>query len=388
MVAVLALSRAAVALAQAPAERPIVIRHLPVTCMIAGAHPRIDACLDPADEAPRVRLLFRAEGGPSWYFVEMAREGACFAATLPRPLPSTRRIQYAIEAVSRSSGKSRTEDFAPRIAHDVAACGAAAAPSVGRASVVVGSLVRDAPVVPAGFAASGVAAAEAPPTRRPGGGLGKRVLIGAAAIVAGGAAVAVLAGGKETDPADVDDDRDGFSERQGDCDDTDAAVRPGGEVQFSIDFAFSGTTTCSGRNPQQQVYRLTNRSCDTVSLQGLQIVLTLGGTCAGSQSYPVSLEATQVAPGASVIVRRGAPVGSVAPLCCQSYPCTQGTCTIALQYMLSTSAGTKTATQTYGIADPTGLDCPVCGSIGTDETFRPTAGSGDGLTCTAPVAPY
>src|SRR5204862_1006701 len=121
---------------------------------------------------------------------------------------------------------------------------------------------------------------------------------------------------------------------------------------------------------QQQGYRVANNSCTAVTLQGLQVSLTLGGTCSGAQSYTVALEMTQVGPGASAVVRRGAPAGAVAPLCCQGYPCAQGTCTVALSYTLATSAGARTVTQNYGIDDPSGRDCPVCGTTDTDETAR------------------
>jgi hypothetical protein len=187
---------------------------------------------------------------------------------------------------------------------------------------------------------------------------------------------------------DTDNDHDGFTVQGGDCDDASAAVHPGGDVLFTVDFAFAGTTSCSARNAQQQVYRVTNDSCTAVSLQSLQVSLTLGGTCSGGQTYPVALETTQVAPGATAVVRRGAAVGTVAPLCCQDYPCAQGTCTASLQYALVTSVGTKTITQGYGISDPSGRDCPICGTIGTDETRREVAPMSDGHACLAPLVPY
>ena len=194
--------------------------------------------------------------------------------------------------------------------------------------------------------------------------------------------------GKSGSPAEVDADHDGFTVAQGDCDDSNAAVHPGGEVAFAVDFAFSGAAACSARNPAQQVYRVTNDSCAAVTLQGLQVTLALGGTCSGGDAYSVPLEVAQVAPGATTIIRRGAPAGSVAALCCQSFPCPPGACTVGLQYALATSAGTRTLTQSYTVNDPTGRDCPACGTIGTDETMRAgAAGGGQGL-CLPPLRPY
>jgi len=209
-----------------------------------------------------------------------------------------------------------------------------------------------------------------------------------AAIATAALALFAACGAGSPSALDTDNDHDGFTVQGGDCDDNNAAVHPGGDVLFTVDFAFAGTSACSARNPQQQVYRVTNNSCTAVSLQTLQVSLTLGGSCSGGQTYTVPLETTQVAPGATVVVRRGAPAGAVAPLCCQSYPCAQGTCTAALQYALATSAGTKTVTQSYGISDPSGRDCPLCGTIDTDETHREVAPVSDGHACLAPVLPF
>ncbi len=373
--AILAASAVGLVAPVAVAQEAVAIRHVPARCFAADAHPTLQACLTPPGAVSRVRVRFRSERGRPWYFVDMAPEGGCYVATLPRPLPSAGRVLYSIEAVSRASRESRTEEFAPRVERDAAACGGEAAPSVASASVVVRSDDASAPAVPAGFASPGHASL-------------KPVLIGAAVLAAGGAAVAALAGGKGTDPMDADNDHDGFSVRAGDCDDGNAAVHPGGDVLFTVDFAFAGTTACAARNPQQQAYRVTNNSCAAVALQGLQVSLTLGGTCSGGQAYTVPLEATQVAAGSTAVVRRGAPAGAVAPLCCQSYPCAAGTCTAALQYALATSAGTKTVTQSYAISDPSGRDCPICGTIDTDETGREVAPMSDGHACLAGLHPY
>jgi hypothetical protein len=60
----------------------------------------------------------------------------------------------------------------------------------------------------------------------------------------------------------------------------------------------------------------------------------------------------------------------VAPLCCPSYPCNQQPCIFNIIYTLITSAGNRDRTNTYVVTDGTGRDCPLCGSISTDELFR------------------
>jgi len=179
-----------------------------------------------------------------------------------------------------------------------------------------------------------------------------------AAIVAAALALFAACGARSPSALDTDNDHDGFTVQAGDCDDTNAAVHPGGDVLFTVDFAFAGTPACSARNPQQQVYRVTNNSCTAVSLQTLQVSLSLGGSCSGGQTYTVPLETAQVAPGATAVVRHGA------------------------------SAGTRTVTQSYGISDPSGRDCPLCGTIDTDETRREAAPMSDGHACLGPVLPY
>ena len=151
-----ALDAGALAAAPGPA-RPLSIHHVPITCLVAGAHPRIDACLSPAGDVARARIRFRSDRGPAWYAVEMAQEeGSCYAAILPQPLAGAGRVHYVIEGVSRASAESRSEEFLVRVGRDMAACAGQAAPSVPDATVRVTSLDAHASAVPAGFSASGI----------------------------------------------------------------------------------------------------------------------------------------------------------------------------------------------------------------------------------------
>jgi hypothetical protein len=303
--------------ARAQAAEGVVIRHDAVGCMVAGRHPRLEACLDPAGAVSRARVSFRMRGGTHWYTVDMAAEGACHAALLPRPKPSTEGVDYYIEVLDRDFRETRTPEHAPRVVSAAEGCDQAVAGATATASVVVGA-PAGAPLVPAGFSPVGivgmggapVAAAEEtaeymPETEAPSpsksrrSSTGRTLLIGGAVAAAAGAAIA-LAGGE--DPLTVDDDGDGVSENEGDCDDANRAVGPGGGFEFTIDQAFSGTFSCSARNPAQQVYRVRNDSCAPLPIQALQITLTTGGQCtAGTTSYSVPVEVTSV-PGASSAV--------------------------------------------------------------------------------------
>src|SRR6185436_11513018 len=139
--------------------RAIAIDHAMVGCVLADQHPRLEACLDPAAEVSRARVHFRAEGTPNWYFVDMALEGACHRATLPRPLLATRAIDYYVEAANRSFLQTRTGQYRARVVATAAECegGRTPAAAVPAAQVVVRSTAAGAAAVPAGFSPSGLA---------------------------------------------------------------------------------------------------------------------------------------------------------------------------------------------------------------------------------------
>src|SRR5262245_1917826 len=65
----------------------LVIRHEPVQCFVAGAHTRLNACIDPVAGVVQARLYFRTPGAGAWRYVPMERNGACFSALMPKPQP-------------------------------------------------------------------------------------------------------------------------------------------------------------------------------------------------------------------------------------------------------------------------------------------------------------
>jgi hypothetical protein len=192
------------AAAQAPS-----IEHRPVHCLVADRFPVIQARITPAQQLGRARLLFRAAGTPAWYFVDMRAERGAFVGTLPKPLASTKAIEYYIESVDRSLGEARTPDQTAQVVAQRGACPAnlLTAAFVTSAKLAVGTLAGGASAVPLGFSSVGIlggsvagAAAGGAAAGSGGGGLSTGALLGivggAGALAAG--AVVVAGGGGET----------------------------------------------------------------------------------------------------------------------------------------------------------------------------------------------
>lgn len=227
-----------------PAGEPARIAHDAVQCVVAGRHPRLQACFTPAEAVARAQVQFRGgEDGP-WYSADMTADGACRSALLPKPARGLATVHYFIEAVDRVSGivrvpaSSPASAFAARVVETEAQCGAGqrTAASLPRGAVVIG-VARDAEgrPVPAeavrsaedraslsGFSRDGVTMASTgvrPGRTSPvataaggtaGGGLGgaETAIVVAGGVVAAGVVAAILAAGNKAaapvDPGTTD----------------------------------------------------------------------------------------------------------------------------------------------------------------------------------------
>ena len=90
----------------------ISIAHDSVGCVVAGRHPRFEACLTPAEAVGRAQVQFRASNGP-WYYVNMKPDGACYSALLPKPKKETPSFHYYLSVVDRSFSAVQKPDSAP-----------------------------------------------------------------------------------------------------------------------------------------------------------------------------------------------------------------------------------------------------------------------------------
>ena len=181
----------AVGLALAAEQGP-AIGHAPVGCVVAGKFPRFEARFDPAATVARALVHFRPEGGTQWYAVAMKRDAQGSAGVLPKPKSSLTAFRYYIDVTDSAFATSRTAEYTTAVVTGPGACrGKLVASALGSASVLL-EAPAGAPVVPAGFASSGVAGAGAGTAGAgaagaTGGGIGAGTV---ALIVGGGAAVA------------------------------------------------------------------------------------------------------------------------------------------------------------------------------------------------------
>lgn len=203
-VAALALLAFALAPRGLLAEAP-VIEHEGAGCVVANRFPRIEARITPEENVARARVYFRAEGTPHWYFVDMAGEAGRFAAALPKPKPSLKRLEYYVEATDKVMGSSRSAEHTPAVVGSPAECrsGMALATALVQAVVKVGMIgPAGAPLsIPVGFASEGIVSASTGAAAGSAGGVsGKALAIGGAAAAGGAAAIAAAAGGGSSEP--------------------------------------------------------------------------------------------------------------------------------------------------------------------------------------------
>jgi hypothetical protein len=79
------------------------ILHDGLGCIVAGQHAVIEALVEPADDLVTVKVYFRAEIYPAFFYVEAAPSAERYQAVLPRPTRDVTSVVYYLEAVDRRS---------------------------------------------------------------------------------------------------------------------------------------------------------------------------------------------------------------------------------------------------------------------------------------------
>jgi hypothetical protein len=191
----------------------VSINHDEVRCVIVDRFPVLEARFEPDGMLAQARVLFRAAGSEVWYYVEMKQDQGAFRGILPKPLKTTPRIEYYVEAVDRSLGQARTPDYsAAVVGPGQCAPKLRVAATVASANIPLGSLAPGGTLLPPGFSAAGIVdvvaggavaangAAAGATGATAGGGLSTATLLGVvgAGVVAGGAAIAVSASRSDT----------------------------------------------------------------------------------------------------------------------------------------------------------------------------------------------
>jgi PKD repeat protein len=195
MLAPLAIAGWTLFVSGAPAQIAPRILHEGLGCIVAGQHAVVDALVEPPDDLVTVKVYFRAEIYPAFFYVEAVPNGDRHQAILPRPTRDVASVVYYLEAVDSAFNSFRTEEFQPRVVQDAADCREDEPQPVyvdGPASITVGATAAGS-TFPPGFLTEGIVGTITAAGRAAGGGSATLIGIGAAAGAAAG--VGLLVGG-------------------------------------------------------------------------------------------------------------------------------------------------------------------------------------------------
>jgi hypothetical protein len=172
-------------------------------------------------------------------------------------------------------------------------------------------------------------------------GAGAAAGVGIAAVASGGGGGASPAP-PAVDPRSVDDDGDGVSEAQGDCDDARGDVHPNGAVTVSPAVSTVAGKTVRCTQPVPVTITLTNLSCQSVLVSGIARNTKVRlGHCNAADPFTYRPDAGTVRPGqtAAVLDR---PIYTGGSGCCHG-ACSGITCRISEHFVVETGAGSYPA---------------------------------------------
>ncbi len=165
--------------------QPLAISHDGLECWPSDVFAVLSGEISPPDYVRSVRIYFRSEAYPDFYFVDATVEPqGRIEAVLPLAAPETTRVVYYIEALSQAFETARTQEWTPMVAEsdECRRRDPMLALFQGNPNIVVGAARAGAAVFPPGFLTTGIVGAGA-------GGIGTAAIVG---IVAGGAAGGVV----------------------------------------------------------------------------------------------------------------------------------------------------------------------------------------------------
>lgn len=170
------------------------ILHDGVGCIVSGQHAVIESLVEPADDLVTVKVYFRAEIYPAFFYVEAELSGDRYRAVLPRATRDVTTVVYYLEAVDRAFNSFRTEEFRPRVVRDPADCDDDPQPAyvADAGGITVGATAAGSNFPP-GFLTEGIVGTITAAGRAAGSSTGTLIAVGAAAGAAVG--VGVLVGG-------------------------------------------------------------------------------------------------------------------------------------------------------------------------------------------------
>jgi hypothetical protein len=216
--------------------------------------------------------------------------------------------------------------------------------------------------------APGAATAGTTEPKKGGGHTGLILGIAGGAVAAGvGAALAL----HKTDPRDVDADHDGFTPNQGDCNDNDPQIHPGGAFSIRVTADVIGAVNCN--TPYSSITVLaTNLDCSPVTVSSVtwSSAHTSGASCFGGNfTTLIQVAAPTVAAGTRDTVIAARTVNGLVGCCpggnCGSF---DQLCGWTETYSVATSKGTFSQPSNYTITFPRGFSCQACTSSASLET--------------------
>jgi hypothetical protein len=195
-------------------------------------------------------------------------------------------------------------------------------------------------------------------------------IAGGAVAVGVGTALAL----KKPDPLTVDDDHDGYTEQQGDCNDADPQVKPNGPFSINVTPSVVGSVNCNATY-NTIVFRVTNLGCETVTVNSVTWASahTSGSTCFGGNfTETIPLSVSSVTPGSRDLVIATRFISGTVGCCGSSGFCGNSDVLCGWQetYTVNTSRGLFPQGSSYTITFPRGNSCSVCPSATSEIQAR------------------
>ena len=96
--------------AAAAAPLPLSVAHSPVSCMVAGTNPQLDAGISPDDRVQAGRVYFHSVLSTAFYYVEMMPQAGRYVGVLPKPRADAGPVTYYVEGVGRDYSQTQTAE--------------------------------------------------------------------------------------------------------------------------------------------------------------------------------------------------------------------------------------------------------------------------------------
>ena len=107
------------ATAQPAAPTGLSIDHKEIGCIVAEQYPKLDACILPREGVGKAQVHFRALDTDPWYAVDLQPEGPCFSGYLPKPLKTTKELQYYVDVIDTGYVERQQPQAGPQGAYHV-----------------------------------------------------------------------------------------------------------------------------------------------------------------------------------------------------------------------------------------------------------------------------